>query len=275
LVGRGAELDALRAEYRRARADAGARLVTIVGDAGAGKSRLAKEFVAGLSAESPAPSALAGSCISYGHALTYRALGDVLREILGVRESDSRDTILDRLGHRQILGLTLGLDAAGDLHPLAALERLRIAWRDLLTELVADHPAVVLVEDLHWAQPDLLDLLEFVIDGVTGPLLVVTTARPELLTSRPSWGRRRDASAVWLEPLAREDAARLVAEAPEHVREAVLEKAEGNPFFIEELMAQIRAGGDAAAIPTPSRLSWRRGSTVWRRSRSTRSKPPR
>jgi DNA-binding SARP family transcriptional activator len=248
LVGRGAELDALRAEYRRARADAGARLVTIVGDAGVGKSRLAKEFVAGLSAESPAPYALAGSCISYGHALTYRALGDVLREILGVRESDSRDTILDRLGARQILGLTLGLDAAGDLHPLAALERLRIAWRDLLTELVADRPAVVLVEDLHWAQPDLLDLLEFVID-VTGPLLVVTTARPELLTSRPSWGRRRDASAVWLEPLAPDDAARLVAEAPEHVREAVLEKAEGNPFFIEELVAQVHAGGDAAAIP--------------------------
>jgi DNA-binding SARP family transcriptional activator len=249
LVGRNAELDALRTEYRRARTDARARLVMIVGDAGVGKSRLAKEFVAGLSVESPAPYAVAGSCTSYGHALTYRALGDVLREILGVRESDSPDTILARLGDRQILGLTLGLDVAGGLHPLAAVERLRLAWRDLLNELVATRPAVVLIEDLHWAQADLLDLLELVIDGVTGPLLVVSTARPELLTSRPSWGRRRGGSALWLEPLAPSDAAQLVAGVPAHVRDAVLEKAEGNPFFIEELVAQVRAGGDAAAIP--------------------------
>ena len=173
----------------------------------------------------------------------------MLREVLGVRESDSRDTILERLGSRQILGLTLGLDVAGELHPLAAVERLRVAWRDLLGELVADRPTVVVVEDLHWAQADLLDLLEFLLDGVAGPLLLVGTGRPELLTSRPSWGRRRDASTVWLEPLAREDAARLVVQAPEHVREAVLEKAEGNPFFIEELVAQVRAGAAATAIP--------------------------
>jgi DNA-binding SARP family transcriptional activator len=250
-VGRGAELEAIRAEYRRACADARPRLVTIVGDAGVGKSRLAEEFVAGLSAESrtSAPSRLSGCCISYGHALTYRALGDVLCELLGVRETDSRDEIIERLGSRRILGLTLGLDVAGDLHPLAAVERLRIAWRDVLGELVADRPAVVLVEDLHWAQPDLLDLLEYLTDGVDGPLLLVSTARPELLSSRPSWGRRRDATTMWLEPLPPDDAARLAAEAPEHLREAVLEQTEGNPFFIEELVAQVGAGGDAVAIP--------------------------
>ncbi|MGZ6564920.1 MAG: AAA family ATPase, partial [Solirubrobacteraceae bacterium] len=188
-------------------ADARPRLVTIVGDAGVGKSRLAHEFVAGLSAGPPAvaPCTLSGCCLSYGRALTYRPLGDVLRELLGVHESDSREQILDRLGSRRILGLTIGLDVAGDLHPLAAVERLRSAWRDLLGELVTDRPTVVLVEDLHWAQPDLLDLLEYVIDGVDGPLLLVSTARPELLSSRPSWGRRRDASTMWLEPLAAED----------------------------------------------------------------------
>ena len=192
---------------------------------------------------------MSGCCISYGHALTYRPLGDVLRELLGVHESDSREQILDRLGSRRILGLTIGLDVAGDLHPLAAVERLRSAWRDLLGELVADRPTVVLVEDLHWAQPDLLDLLEYVIDGVDGPLLLVSTARPELLSSRPSWGRRRDASTVWLEPLAPDDAARLVADAPQHLRQAVLEQAEGNPFFIEELVARVGADEDAVAIP--------------------------
>jgi len=119
----------------------------------------------------------------------------------------------------------------------------------VLGALVADRPAVVLVEDLHWAQPDLLDLLEYLTDGVDGPLLFVSTARPELLSSRPSWGRRRHASAIWLEPLAPDDAARLVAEAPEQLRRPVLEQAEGNPFFIEELVAQVGAGGDAVAIP--------------------------
>ena len=128
-----------------------------------------------------APYTLSGCCISYGHALTYRALGDVLCELLGGRESDSPDQIIERLGSRRILGLTLELDVAGDLHPLAALERLRIAWRDVLGELVADRPAVVLVEDLHWAQPDLLDLLEYLTDGVDGPLLLVSTTRPEPL----------------------------------------------------------------------------------------------
>jgi hypothetical protein len=107
----------------------------------------------------------------------------------------------------------------------------------------------VLVEDLHWAQPDLLDLLEYLTNGIDGPLLLVSTARPELFSSRPSWGRRRDATTVWLEPLAPDDAARLVAQAPEHLRKAVLEQTEGNPFFIEEVIAQVGAGGDAVAIP--------------------------
>lgn len=250
-VGRRAELDAILAEYRHVCVDARARLITIVGDAGVGKSRLAKEFAAGLSAESSAsePCTLIGCCLSYGHALTYRALGDVLCELLGVRESDSREEIIERLGPRRILGLSLGLDVVGDLHPLAAVERLRVAWRDLLAELVADRAAVVVVEDLHWAQPDLLDMLEYMIDEVKGPLLVVGTARPELLSSRPSWGRRRVTSTVWLEPLAPADATALVDKAPEHLREAVLAQAEGNPFFIEELVAQVGAGGDTVAIP--------------------------
>jgi DNA-binding SARP family transcriptional activator len=250
-VGRGGELEAMRSEYRRACAEGRPRLVTIVGDAGVGKSRLAKEFVGGLPAESraSAPCKLSGCCISYGRAFAYRPLGDVLRELLGVHESDSREEIIERLGSRRILGLTLGLGVAGDLHPLVAVERLRIGWRDALGELVADRPVVVLIEDLHWAQPDLLDLLEYLTDGVDGPLLLVGTARPELLSLRPSWGRRRDASTIWLEPFAPDDAARLVAYAPEHLREAILEQTEGNPFFIEELVTQVRAGGDAVAIP--------------------------
>jgi DNA-binding SARP family transcriptional activator len=250
-VGRTAELDAVRAEYRRACDGDAPRLVTIVGDAGVGKSRLASELMAGLAAESPAPRCVAGRCLSYGRGVTYRALGDVLRDLLGLHENDSRATILDRLGAREILALTLGLDVAGDTHPLAAVDGLRRAWLDLLSELVAERPAVVVIEDLHWAQDDLLDLLEYVLDALGGPLLLVGTARPELVAARPSWGRRRDAATIWLEPLSRGDAARLVADAPAQARDVLLERAEGNPFFIEELIAGLadEVDLDVSAVP--------------------------
>jgi hypothetical protein len=250
-VGRAAQLEAVWSDYRRVSGEARPRLVTVVGDAGVGKSRLAREFVSGLGTESPAPRCLSGRCLSYGRAVTYRALGDVLRELLGLRESDSRATIMDRLGTREILGLTLGLDVAGDIHPLAAVEQLRAAWLELVAELAAERPTVLVIEDLHWAQDDLLDVLEHLVDGIDGPLLLVCTARPELVTSRPSWGRRRDANTVWLEPLAPDDAARLVAEAPPHLRDVVLERAEGNAFFIEELLARIGGGSDVDVSAVP------------------------
>ena len=107
-----------------------------------------------------------------------------------------------RLGDRAILGLALGLDVAGDAHPLAVRELFQEAWVDLLSELTAETPTVVLVEDLHWAEDPLLDLLERVSRDVRGPLLVIGTARPELLDRRPAWGGgRRNASLVWLDAL--------------------------------------------------------------------------
>jgi hypothetical protein len=166
-----------------------------------------------------------------------------------LHESEAREAIVERLGAREILGLTLGLDVAGDVHPLAAVQRMREAWRELLCELAAERPMVIVVEDLHWAQDDLFDLLEYLLDGVGGCLLLVGTARPELATARPSWGRRGDATTVWLEPLPQEDARKLVAEGPADLRELVLQRAEGNAFFIEELLAGIGSGVDLAIVP--------------------------
>ncbi|NUT54838.1 MAG: hypothetical protein HOQ03_02490, partial [Thermoleophilia bacterium] len=111
-----------------------------------------------------------------------------------------------------------------------------------------------LVEDLHWAQEPLLDLLERVLEECTCPLLLVCTARPELHEARPTWGRRRDATTMWLEPLAEEDAAELLRAyhdvIPDELREPVLARAEGNPFFLEELaLAVARRGEPVSAIP--------------------------
>ena len=149
-----------------------------------------------------------------------------------------------RLGQHDVLGMTLGLEAPADLHPLVARERLRRAWVAFLEELAADQPAVVLIEDLHWAEQALLDLLEGALHDARGPLLVLATARPELVHTRPTWGRGREADTLWLEVLSSSDAARMVDELvpavlPAAVRRVIVERAEGNPFFVEELVRTL------------------------------------
>jgi DNA-binding SARP family transcriptional activator len=243
LVGRAGELDALRAAYRRVVRDGRPHLASVVGDAGVGKSRLVWELWDGLPAAKPPPLRRSGRCHPYGRGTTYRPLAEVLREELGLLENDPAETVLDRLRGREPLALTLGLDVVPDLHPLVAREQLHEHWVALLTELAAERPVVVLIEDIHWAQEPLLDLLERIVDEVRGPLLLVGTARPELTAARPAWGRRRDATTIWLEPLADDDARRVLdaaaGELAPELRELVLERAEGNPFFLEEMLAGL------------------------------------
>lgn len=243
-VGRESELDLLHAAYARVLQEGSPRLVTAMGDAGVGKTRLVRELWHGLAGETPEPLRRTGRCLPYGRGTTYRPLADILREQLGLVETEVPETVRRRLGEREILALTLGIAVSPDLHPLTARERLHAEWVDLLTQLAAERPVVVLVEDLHWAQEPLLDLLERVLDDARGPLLLVATARPELLEARPAWGRRRDASTVWLEPLSAEEAGRMLeglgpADLPTDLRGPLLARAEGNPFFLEELLAGL------------------------------------
>jgi len=243
-VGRDGELDLLQTLFRRTVEERTPRLVTVTGDAGVGKTRLVRELWDWLATESPEPLRRTGRCLPFGRGTTYRPLADVLREHFGLLETESPELVRRRLGGREILGLTLGLDAASELHPLAAREELQAAWVELLSELSAERPAVVLVEDLHWAQEPLLDLLERLLEDVEGPCLLVGTARPELAAKHPSWGRLRRAATIWLEPLSPVDAERmldalLAEEAPAALRRRALERAEGNPFFLEELLAGV------------------------------------
>ena len=244
-VGREPEFEVLQTAYGRTIADGQPHLVTIMGDAGIGKTTLIREFWAWLGSQSPEPHRRTGRCISYGRGITYLPLGEVLREHLGLLESDSPETVRRRFGQRAILGMTLGLEAPSDLHPLAARDRLRQAWVDFLEELVAERPAVVLVEDLHWAEEALLDLLEAGLHDVRGPLLLLATARPELVHSRPTWGGRgTNTETISLEALSASDAGRMIDELipavlPIPVRQVVVERAEGNPFFVEELIRTL------------------------------------
>jgi class 3 adenylate cyclase/tetratricopeptide (TPR) repeat protein len=244
-VGREAELRRLLGAYRATVDEARPRLVTIVGDAGVGKTRLVRELWGALADERPEPLRRTGRCLPYGRGITYWPLGEMLREHLGILDSDSPADVRRRLGDREILGLTLGLDSAGDLHPLAARDRLHDAWVALLDSLVRERPLVALVEDLHWAEPPLLDLLEQLVREVDGPLLLLGTARPEFLDARAGWGTGRyPAETVWLEPLSAASAGALVDEvlgaaAPEPARSRLIERAEGNPLFLEEMLESL------------------------------------
>jgi class 3 adenylate cyclase len=241
-VGREAELEQLRGAYRRA-LDAGEpELVTILGEAGVGKSRLVRELWEWLSAEPTEPLRRTGRCLSYGQGITYWPLGEVLKEHFAILENDGPETIAERLGDRRYLGLTLGLTAGEELHPLAARERLHDAWVQLLQEMTRKQPVVMLIEDLHWAEEDLCDVLETIARQVAGPLLLVATARAELLDRRPSWGR--DSTLIRLEALPASETAQLLdellgVEVPASLRAIVVDRAEGNPFFVEELIATL------------------------------------
>lgn len=244
-LGRDQEIDLLRSAYERAAREARPQLVTVVGDAGVGKTRLAREFWGWLGGQSPEPVLRTGRCMPYGPGITYRPLAEVLREQMGFNDNDPPTAIVERLEPRPILGLTLGLDVAHDLHPFTARDRLHQAWISLLDELARDRPVVLLLEDLHWAEEPLLDLIEQMVQDVRGSLLVIATSRPELLDSHPRWSARRsNATILPLEALSLADTEQLLrallrSPLPAALHTQVVERSEGNPFFLEELVASL------------------------------------
>ncbi len=247
-VGRDGELAAVQRAYERCASVREAQLVTVMGEAGVGKSRLVRELWQWLGRSAPGSLRRVGRCPPYGHAVTYQPLAEIVKEHFGILDSDPPERILALLGEREILAIALGLDVAGDLHPVVARDRLHDAWVDLVQTLASERPLVMLVEDLHWAEEPLLELLERMLRDVPGPVLLVGTARPEFLDRSPTWGRGRVPSEwIWLEALQPDDVRRLLeqaaeAEVPPTVQE-FLGQAEGNPLFLEELVSKLIEGG--------------------------------
>jgi class 3 adenylate cyclase len=244
-VGREGELNVLQAAYRRVADERRPERVDIIGEAGVGKTRLVREFWAWLGSDSPEALRRTGRCMPYGQGITYAPIGEVVREHLGLLASDPLELVRGRLGKHEILGLTLGLEAPTELHPLAARDRLHWACAEFFGELAAGQPAVVLVEDVHWAEAPLLDLLDSVLRQMRGPLLLLATSRPEREAGRAAWGGRdRGAVSIWLEPLTSTDAERLLdaiipGTLSARLRRTIVERAEGNPFFVEELVGTL------------------------------------
>ncbi|HUK94630.1 MAG TPA: adenylate/guanylate cyclase domain-containing protein [Gaiellaceae bacterium] len=226
-VGRAKELDRLQ---QMSSTDE-PRFALVVGEPGLGKTALVRE----LRGQLPAGTAfLLGRCLSYGRSVTYSPLADILRQELGLREDDPA---LEALAGKEILGLTLGLDVAGDLEPRAAVLALRDAWVRLVSEIAARGPAVLVLEDLHWATEPLTELVARVLSDATGPVLVLGTTRP---------GREGlpAGETVILEPLGDDEAAELIDRAlaaplDPAARELVVRHADGNPFFVEEVLSDL------------------------------------
>ena len=165
--------------------------MTVVGEAGVGKSSLVRRFANATDA-----AVRTGHCLAYGQGITYWPLGEVIRAELGVDEDEPVADLVEQLGDHSAAAATLGVDILSGMHPAAARERVHGAWIGWVSAVAARHPLAIVVEDLHWAADDLLDLLERTAREATGPLLLIATARPELPARRPDFASRAGGDAI-------------------------------------------------------------------------------
>ena len=260
-VGREEELELLHNTFARTTRGRRVHLVTVFGGAGVGKSRLAREFLAGVERST----VLSGRCLPYGEGVTYWAVAEMVKTAAGITDDDSIDAAAEKLRNScgdeavaDLLALASGvLNAVGGERSAAEIAWAAQTWATQLAEL---QPLVLVFEDIHWAEEPMLDLIEHLSRGVKDvPLLIVCLARADLLDTRPAWGGGRlRATAIELEPLPREDSGRLVdaladselAALSVAQRDAILGTTEGNPLFIEETVRMVlESGGEPAGIP--------------------------
>jgi predicted ATPase/class 3 adenylate cyclase len=283
LIGRGERLDLLESLYERVASQDRPHLVTVIGQAGVGKSRLLLEFRRRLSERDPEPTVREGRCLPYGSGIVYWALGEVIKTEAGIVDADDSDVAWAKLSstlrdliascdgesgestdrRAALIARLLGVDAPGgpvleSEDPQRMRESFFSAVRSCVEGMTRRRPLVLAFEDIHWADHGMLDLIEYLAQWVRGPLLLLCLARDELLDRRTSWGGgRREATSILLDPLTVEQTRELVTSllpAGSGDAEAVAlvaERAGGNPFFAEEMVRRLaeETGGEAAQLP--------------------------
>ena len=263
-VGRDAELASLQGAYGRMVAEASAQLVTIVGEPGVGKSRLVQEFRAFIDAQPDRVVWRQGRCPAYGDGVTFWALGEVVKAHAGILESDDPAEAASKLGAAVAAVVPEQADRVWLEHRLAPLVGLTsadtgtaerdeafAAWCRFLQAVAAQQPLLVVLEDLHWADPAMLDFVHYLVDRASrSRLLVVGTTRPELYDRTPNWGRAvHTTTTIQLSPLSDADTARLVtallghAVLPTETHVALLERAGGNPLYAEQVCRMLMDRG--------------------------------
>jgi predicted ATPase/class 3 adenylate cyclase len=277
LVGRDRELAALDAEFRRAIAGLECRLVTLLGEAGVGKSRLIEEFVRRIGDEA---TVLRGRCLSYGDGITFWPLAEALRQAAGIVPEDSGEDARIKLKScfgEQLADATARIESGMGLsQDQYGKDELFWGVRVALEELARRRPLVVVFDDIHWAEATFLDLIEDVLDASLGvPLLFTCTARHELREDRSGFAAgRRTASQIELQELSREETGLVMrnllgaASLPQRLERRILGLTEGNPLFVEQMLSMLiddgllreQAGrwvfsGAAEAVSIPGNVS--------------------
>jgi class 3 adenylate cyclase len=282
MVGRDVELDLLSRMWERTLTQRRPHLTTIHGPAGIGKTRLVDELLRRIVGHDAATAIYTGRCLPYGQGITYWPLREILWAAAGIPLDDTAAAAAERL-QRLVARLAAGgeLDAAeaartsfalatssgvalpGNplerMSPESVAEEVGLAWPRFLSALASDSPATVVVEDLHWAEPPLLEMIERILARSSGRLFMIATARPEFAEMRPAWGSRPGISQIALEPLTEAESRELLSDLLPNARPdlhaTVIAAAEGNPLFTEEIVRHLGDSEDASTLPIPS--------TVW------------
>ena len=283
LHGRDADLRLLKELFHSCVDRRSARLVSIVGVAGVGKSRLRWEFFKYVDGLVDLMLYHNGRCLSYGDGVAYWALAEMVRQRFGIAEEDSTEVAAERLVKgleenipdaaereflRPRLGALLGVSEAN-----LGREELFAGWRLLFERLADREPVILAFEDMQWADAGLLDFIEYLLEWAAGsPIFIVTFARPELSEARPGWpAGRRNATSLYLEPLAADAMAELlddlVVDLPDSLRNRIVQRAEGIPLYAVETVRSLidrdavvpkdgvyRLVGDVGALDVPATL---------------------
>ncbi len=254
MVGRTAELAQMLGALDEAAAERRCRTVLLLGEAGLGKSRLASELVrAGGGAR-----ALRGRCLPYGDGITFWPLVEAVHDAARIEDADdpasARAKLADLLGNDgevwERIASAIGLSEAHH-----SLDEIAWAAARVVERLAADGPLVLVFEDVHWAEPAFLDLLAHLDATVSAPVLLLCTARGEFLDDRPDWAAPAGTVTIRLLPLSREEGGRVLANLlgdvplePE-ARERLVESADGNPLYAEQLLSMLIDQGSLRRDP--------------------------
>ena len=284
LVGRDDELALMESLYGRVARERRPHLVTLIGQAGVGKSRLLHEFRQRVEAGTEeSPAFREGRCLPYGSGVVYWALSEVIRADAGIRDEDTaeqaweriKDYACDLLVHDDsereaverraaLVARLLGIEVPDDAMPVEGEDPQKLresffsAIRATMEARAGQQPLVLAFEDIHWADHGMLDLIEYLAQWVRGPLLLLCLARDELLEHRAAWGGgRRGATSIFLDPLTPDETRTLVSallpesDDTQRAAELVATRAGGNPFFAEEMARLLAEEGSVETAELP------------------------
>src|SRR6266545_1557341 len=261
MVGRERERRRLQDAFDQAVSDRSCQLFTILGPAGVGKSRLVREFLDDLAEEAVA---VGGRCLPYGEGITYWPLVEAIRDVASLDDTDSSADSRNKLAallegeeEAELIAQRVA-ETCGLAEYVGGAEESFSAVRTFFEALARRRPLVLVFDDIHWGEATFLDLIEHLADWTRdAPILLVCLARSELLDVRAGWGGGKlNATSILLEPLSEQESAKLVENLAgkalkESTRLRIVDAAEGNPFFVEEMLALVLEDGPAAELEVP------------------------